>query len=226
MIVRRDKSRHSSFMAMLDFLFNLVLAFCTLVILLLLVVKTESSKPGVENKNEFILTVQWDDNTNDDVDTWVMDPLGRVISFKNREQPGMFLQRDDVGRANKMVQSQLGAETTIPSKENPTNIEVVNFTSWLPGQYNVNLHLYRPDLYRQGNISVRVKLIKVNPFSEPAVLTIEIPRAEAGKQITALNFHVDEKGQIKSITRLPIDFVYSDTSSSGGPDYNPTPQQR
>lgn len=206
MLVKQDRSRHSSFMAMLDFLFNLVLAFATLVILLLMVIKAESSSSGIENKNEFILTVQWDDGSNDDVDTWVMDPSGKIVSFQSRDVPGMLLQRDDLGRINKTIYD---TSTGKVASEILPNMEVVNFTSWKSGQYNVNLHLYKADISRDGDILVKVKLIKVNPFSEPASLEIRLPRSEVGKEVTALNFIVNDKGEITGTSQLPVMFVYS-----------------
>lgn len=208
-----DKSRHSSTIAFLDFVFNLVLAFVTLVILLLLIIKAESAKPTPENKNEFIITVQWDDGTNDDVDTWVRDPNGEIISFQRREVPGMHLQRDDVGRANKKVTTPDGLIV-----EDPRNIEIVNINKWIAGTYTVNLHLYRPhgmtiaELHANkpsnpGEIHVDVKLIKINPYGEAAKAKLVLDRAIIGQEKTAFNFTVDAEGKVTSVNNLPIEIV-------------------
>ncbi len=201
-----DNSRFGSTIGFLDFLFNLVLTFIVIAVLLLLIVRTESSKPAVESKNEFVITVQWNDGTNDDVDVWVQDPNGRVISYLNKEEPGMHLQRDDVGRANKKVKLPDGTE-----REEPTNIEVVNITSWVPGQYNVNLHLYRPDTSPQLSdvpLLVTVKLTKINPYYEAQpVTTVFHRRTQHGAEITALNFQVGQRGELLGITQLPVMFA-------------------
>lgn len=211
--MKLDKSRHSSTIAFLDFVFNLVLAFVMLVILLLFVVKAENAKPAPENKNEFIITVHWDDGTDDDVDTWVKDPTGKVISFQNKEVPGMHLQRDDIGRANKRVASADGIVV-----EEPKNMEVVNITSWIPGTYIVNLHLYRANRVNlaevlqgtavgEGEVTVEVKLMKVNPYGEAAKVQVKLDRAIFSQEKTAFSFTVNEKGEVTDVNSLPVSFV-------------------
>lgn len=211
--MKLDKSRHSSTIAFLDFVFNLVLAFVMLVVLLLLIIKAENAKPTPENKNEFIITARWDDGTDDDVDTWVKDPTGEVISFQRREVPGMHLQRDDVGRANKTVVTAEGV-----SVEEPKNMEVVNITNWIPGTYIVNLHLYRANKVNladavqgtavgEGEVTVEVKLIKVNPFGEAAKVQVKLNRSIFSQEKTAFSFTVNGKGEVTDVNTLPVSFV-------------------
>ena len=49
---------------------------------------------------EFLITVFWPDNLEDDVDIYVEDPAGNLVWFKSREPGLMHLDRDDLGKRN------------------------------------------------------------------------------------------------------------------------------
>lgn len=210
------REKHSSTIAFLDFLFNLVLGFVCLVILLLLQAKVNSAPPAPENKNEFVIQAQWDDFTNDDIDLWIQSPSGLSIGFRFKDAPGMHLTKDDVGRMNKRIPNLAGG----PAIENPTNVEVANISKFEAGRYNVNLHLYRTDIERftadkNSEITITVKVIKINPFKELPPVTVKIPRANGGAEITALNFTVDTLGEVTGTDDLPVKFVLQKATSIG-----------
>lgn len=202
----RDRSRYGSSIAFLDFLFNLVLTFVVIAILLLVIMKTETAKPSVENKSDFVVMIEWDNDTADDVDLWVKDPADQVVGFPNKEQPGMHLQRDDVGLLGEQV---LNVDNEL--KGELKNVEIVNITAWQKGTYSVNLHLYKSDKragHSTGEITVTIRVMKVNPFYELAPVTVKLDRtAHEGNELPILNFTVSDKGMIESADRLPIYFV-------------------
>lgn len=219
-----DKTRHGSTIAFLDFLFNLVLCFVSLVILLLIQVKQNADPPRPENKNEFVILVQWDDSTNDDVDTWLMDPSKKIIGFPNKEAPGMALERDDVGRKNKTITRPDGT-----TEEIKVNSETINITKWQPGTYHLNLHLYRPDLKvleQLGSqpVKVNIKIIKINPYSEVFSKDVLVERVIGGKEITVANIEIAEDGIVSKITANPIEFamnsIHSGVGSATGFNFN------
>lgn len=199
-----DSSRFGASIGFLDFLFNIVLTFMVIAVLLLFITRIEASKPSVETKNELIITVQWNDGTDDDIDLWIQDPGGKTIGFLNKEEPGMHLQRDDTGRANKRIIQTDGSEVEIP-----TNNEVVNISTLVPGQYNVNLHLFRADssLPKGTPLHATVKLVRINPYQEIGPFMIEFDRAKEGSEVTVLNFKAGVQGEPLVISHLPVSFV-------------------
>lgn len=125
----------------------------------------------------------------------------------------MHLQRDDVGRANKKVVTSDGITV-----EEPKNMEVVNITSWIPGTYIVNLHLYRANnvdpneavigsVGGEGEVTVEVKLIKVNPYREAARVQVKLDRAIFGHEKTAFSFTVNQQGEVTDVSTLPVTFI-------------------
>lgn len=202
----KDRSRYGSSIAFLDFLFNLVLTFVVITILLIVIMKKETSKPSIENKNEFVIIADWDDNTSDDVDVWLRDPSGRIVGFPLKEQPGAYLQRDDVGVLGEVLQLPDGSSTVVNR-----NTETINITAWQPGTYTVNIHFYKPDFkpeYAGTEVTVTVRVMKVNPFQELAPAVIKLNRSsDVGMEVTALNFTLDEKGNVQSVDRLQNTFV-------------------
>ena len=217
------RNRHSSTLAFLDFLFNLLLAFVCLVILLLMQVKaSESASKAPENKNEFIVQAIWDSGTDDDVDLWSLDPVGNVIGFKHREAPGMFLQRDDTGRTNKFTFGPDGEKI-----EELPNFEIVNITKVTAGRYVFNLHLYRPDLNLtlkdpESVITITVRVIKINPFQELPPVVVKLHRSQVGLETTAIGVTIDNKGNVESTDTLPTMFVLQavhDSIAGQGPNH-------
>jgi hypothetical protein len=213
-IIHHDSSRHSSTTGFLDLLFNILLGFVLMFIILLAIMKVETAKPGVEDKNKLIITITWDSGSQDDVDTWVRDPFGNIISYRQRETGTMYLQRDDLGQRNDRLTTPTGEQVG-----SDLNQEVVNIRHLLQGEYVVNLHLYgRGAVPADGPAHVTVQLIRVEPYKVIATSSLEL--AERGQEATAISFEVFENGEITtdSVTSKP--FIYSsalfNSSNSGG----------
>ena len=71
-----------------------------------------------------MVVVNWDRDSKLDVDIWVKDPLNNILSFTNKNVPGMHLERDDLGFQNDILNGKV---------INPGNQEVVHFTKLLQG---------------------------------------------------------------------------------------------
>ena len=71
---------------------------------LLLVVYTLIAPPrqptSVETLGEYAIEVTWPAARDDDVDTYVADPAGNVVSFTNHDVGLMHLDHDDLGRSS------------------------------------------------------------------------------------------------------------------------------
>eukprot|EP01031_Cornospumella_fuschlensis_P019097 gene19097-23395_t len=77
-------------------LFNLLIGFVFCFIVALLAMNPRATKAGdVPSKAEYMINVAWPDNSPDDIDTWVQDPGGNLVWFRQREAGLMYLDRDD-----------------------------------------------------------------------------------------------------------------------------------
>jgi hypothetical protein len=167
---------------------------------MMMIAKDEQKKAGdVEVHAEFIITVTWSAESPDDVDTYVEDPIGNIVCFNRREQGLMHLDRDDLGHKNDEVTTPDG---TIVYNENR---EVVTIRGYLPGEYIINVHMYRREAEYNKPLTIVIRADKINPFSQVAVQTLILNTT--GDERTAFRFYVNKDGTVKNINRLPKRFM-------------------
>ena len=77
-------SRYVSNVAFTDLLFNIVVGLAFLFLLAFILMNPIAKEKDVEEKSDFIIVLTWDDESGDDIDLWVRDPLGHILSFRNR----------------------------------------------------------------------------------------------------------------------------------------------
>ena len=182
-----------------DMLFNMLIAFVFCFIVALLAMNPKALKAGdIPAKAEFIITVSWPDMNPNDIDTWVQDPGGNVVWFRQREAGLMHLDRDDRGLANDVIVVN-GREVV-----NPLNQEVVTVRGIAPGEYTVNAHYY--DSKDGQPVEVSVSIVKVNPKAE-VVFYGTVTLARKGDEATAARFTVLPDGSVGSVNTLPKTLV-------------------
>ncbi len=176
-----------------DLLFNSLLAFTMLFIITILFLNPPAKQGIIDPKAEFIITVKWDDNSPNDVDTWVQDPKGNLVWYRKPESGLLHLDRDDRGMENDSIVVDGVAVV------NPLNQEVVTIRGIVPGQYIVNVQYYQVKVPRQANVEVRA--VKVNPKLEVVYygkLTLE----HKGEEKTAVRFTIDKQGKVQQVSTL------------------------
>jgi hypothetical protein len=183
-----DSKPSSNITVFLDLLFNFLLGFVMMFIILLAIIRVDAAKPAVEDKNEFIITMTWTEGEDNDVDLWIKGPTGKVVGFRQREGDGMFLQRDDLGNTNDFFIGTDGKLVIVP-----LNQEIINIRKIIPGTYVVNAHFFR-SRGKQPEVA-EFKLIKINPYSEVVTTKVELPAQ--GVELTAIVFEVLEDGTVR-----------------------------
>ena len=176
-----------------DLLFNALLIFTFLFLVTIMFLNPPAKTGTVELKAEYIVTVKWPDNVPDDVDTWVEDPDGRVIWFRNTEEGFMHLDRDDRGLANDML--EIDGRLVI----NPINQEIVTFRRMVPGEYVVNLHYYKSNTNQP--VTAEVSFARVNPVLE-ILYYGKVELNSAGDERTAVRFRMNPDGSIADINTM------------------------
>ncbi|MGI9218172.1 MAG: hypothetical protein ACR2JA_14380 [Hydrogenophaga sp.] len=182
-----------------DMLFNMLIAFVFCFVIAILAFNPNARKAGdVPAKAEFMVTVSWPDGNPNDVDTWVMEPGGKTLWFRQRDAGLLHLDRDDRGAKNSSVLVN-GREFSSPIRQ-----EIVTLRGIVPGEYVVNAHYY--DSGDQQPVDVSVTVVKINPQAEIVFTgTQQIPRK--GDERTLIRFTLDETGGVTDLNTNPKTIV-------------------
>jgi hypothetical protein len=178
-----------------DLLFNALLGFVVMFVLAFLLINPIAQTGAVDAKAEFLITLSWPDGRREDVDLYVEDPSGNLVWFRTREAGLMHLDRDDLGRSNDVIRVA-GREIV-----NPLNQEIVSIRGIQPGEYVVNLHLYRAEP-KPRTVPATVKVEKLNPKVE-VVFYGDVPLARPSQEHTAVRFTVRADGSVDAVNQLP-----------------------
>ena len=181
-----------------DLLFNALLGFTFLFLVAIMYMNPEEKTGIIDPKAEYILTVTWPDFSEDDIDTWVEDPEGRLVWFRNTEAGLLHLDRDDRGMINDTLRIE-GREV-----QNPLNQEVLTIRGVQQGEYVVNLHYYAS--LSEEPVPVNYRLVRVNPRLE-VLYYGETTLEKQGDEVTVLRFRIGHDGNISSLNRLPKSLV-------------------
>tara|TARA_B100001105_G_C22377670_1_gene438077 strand:- start:918 stop:1523 length:606 start_codon:yes stop_codon:yes gene_type:complete len=183
------KYKPNNFDPFTDLLFNVLLGFTFLFFITILFINPISKLGNVNLKAEYIISVDWKDNLPDDVDLWVEDPNGEIVSYLKKDAGWLHLDRDDQGIINDKV--------LINDKEviYPLNREVVTLRGIIPGEYIVNLYLYENK--SSLPVDVKVKIERINPTLKLVFFDDRVLPAK-DTEITVARFFLDELGNFIS----------------------------
>jgi len=199
----RQIRRFHNNLAFIDFLFVLLLAFISMLILALLLINPVTKQSEVERKAEYIIVLEWDKESTDDVDLWVQNPLKKHVAFKNKVVGLMHLDKDDLGSVNDTVVLPDGTKQVIL-----LNREVVTLRGWHEGEYIINIHMYNKRTTVPTNVTVQ--MIKINPyqilFEENVVLSTK------GEEITIRRVTLDRLGNIIDTNKDPSSIINNPTT--------------
>jgi len=199
----RQIRRFHSNLAFIDFLFVLLLAFISMLILALSLINPVTKQSEVERKAEYIIVLEWDKESTDDVDLWVQNPLKKHVAFKNKVVGLMHLDKDDLGSVNDTVVLPDGTKQVIL-----LNREVVTLRGWHEGEYIINIHMYNKRTTVPTNVTVQ--MIKINPyqilFEENVVLSTK------GEEITIRRVTLDRLGNIIDTNKDPSSIINNPTT--------------
>ncbi len=196
---RRRTSREPEVDPFYDMLFNMLIAFVFCFIVALLAMNPKALKAGdIPSKAEYIINVAWPDLNPNDIDTWVQDPAGNLVWFRQREAGLMFLDRDDRGDANDAIIVN-GQRIASPFRQ-----EVVTLRGIVPGEFTVNAQYYQS---RDGQpVDVTISIIKVNPRAQ-VVFHGQLRLSRQGDEATAARFTLLADGQVVNVNTLPKTLV-------------------
>lgn len=182
-----------------DMLFNMLIAFVFCFVIALLSFNPQAKKAGdVPAKAEFMITVSWPDENPNDLDTWVLEPGGKILWFRQRDVGMLHLDRDDRGDKNNSVVVN-GKTVTSAARQ-----EIVTLRGLVAGEYVVNAHYY--ESRNQLPVDATVTVVKINPQAE-IVFTGTQQIGAKGEERTLVRFSIDDKGQVLDVNTNPKPIV-------------------
>ena len=209
----RQIRRFHNNLAFVDFLFILLLAFISMLILALLLINPVTKKSEVERKAEYIIVLEWDNDSQDDVDLWVRNPLKKHVSFKNKVEGLMHLDKDDLGLINDTLVLPDGTRQVIL-----LNREVVSLRGWHEGEYVINVHMFNKRTTIPTNITVQ--MIKINPYK--ILFEEKVVMLKRGEEMTIRRITLGRLGDIIDTNKDPASIINDPTEYT---DSRVEPQQ-
>ena len=153
--------RYRSSFGFIDLLFNMLIGFVFLFMLAFLLINPVAKKETIKPKAEYFIELEWDGEKPFDLDIWVKDNMGHIVSFRRPDDALIHLERDDLGTVNDTYVDQNGK--TVYLKENR---EVVAIRTPEARSYLVTIHFYNSRKFPAPLTHATVKLLKVNPYKE------------------------------------------------------------
>lgn len=205
------KTNHKKFdfrTAYIDLLINLLTGTVVLFILTTLLIAPISKKTeGIKKNADYIISMEWPENIDCDIDMWVRDPLNNIVSYKITESGLMYYERDDMGQ-RRSIFDVAGKQIVI----DPDNKEYVTLRGTFPGEYIINVHVYSCKAANEEkslpinstvNIPVDVELTKVNP-DLVTIKKVRVTMTQVWQEQTAIRFILNDD---KNVVRLLSDYV-------------------
>ena len=183
-------NRYGSNLSFNDVLFNALLGFVVLFVLALLLINPITKKSDIPAKAEILITLEWDDMASDDIDIWVQGPTGVPISFQNKTNGVMHLDRDDLGKSSDYM--WIDGERIVIR----LNREVVSMRGIAPGDHYINIHVYSKNS-QTAPTKYTLTLLDVNPYREVYVMQGELTKR--GEIVRLPGFTLDEEGVVTDV---------------------------
>lgn len=166
--------------ALVDYLSTVV--FVILVVVFLIAAKKpETPKETARTAGNISVAVFWQDDIDADVDTWLRSPDGDTVSFHHKSGTIWSLLRDDLGRVSDIT---------------PRNFENAYSRGLLPGEYTVNVNLYRNPA--GGSIEVQAELRIQRDLNSGSSVTFPMRATldRTGDETTLFRFSIDNDGNL------------------------------
>lgn len=195
-----------------DLLYNILLVFVFLFVVALSLIAPVKKEANITTKAEYIITLTWTEDSIDDIDMWLRDPLGYILFFRDQEKGFMHLDKDDLGSANDTIKMPDGTEVVIN-----INQEIVTIRGFIPGEWVLNIHMFRK--WHDKPSEVKVKVEKLNP-SVKTVIYKEYSMYTAWEEITVARFTMTANGEIIDMDDLPMSLIEGILYDSDSADFS------
>ena len=209
--MKRTYYNNTSF---LDILFNFLLATVILLVIAVSFIITEQNKADIKVNAEFVITLEWDHDQDNDIDVWIEDPDGSLLWYRDQKVGVMHGDRDDKGWSDDIY---------INGEIIKINQEIITFRGIIEGEWIINIHFYRIGIRprdKEGS-TIKISLIKLNPKAT-IIFKKEYRMETYWEQITVARFHMTSAGTILELTDGPFKDLIEDRANPSTATTEPT----
>ena len=209
-----SKKSYGSAIGFLDLLFNCLIVFVFMFVVAFAQIEPDK-KDVVKPKAEYVITLTWERADSSDIDIWIQDPAGNLISFKDKILGLTHLDRDDLGKAGDVYKLPDGRVISYDY-----NQEIVTIRGFIPGEWIINLHVYNKKNTWDSKAVIRID--KINPsvvtvFNETTILK------KHWEEVTVLRFTMKMNGDMVGLNKLPISLIEKTRNMGFREAHEPTP---
>ena len=186
-----SRQRYKTSFGFIDLLMNLLVGFAFMFILAFMLINPVAKKHEFDPKAEYLIIMTWNSESNSDIDIWIKDNLGHTISFRQKDQAMINLDRDDLGLVNDRYRNAQGELI-----ERNYNREVIIKRTKEPRRTLVTVHYYSSRGKENDNAieEIKIELLQLNPWN---LLQTKIVVLEAqGQEIHIFEFNVDDNENV------------------------------
>lgn len=195
-----NKQKFKSNTAFTDMLFLMLSGVTVLWVLSFILINPISKTQDVESHAKYLLTMDWADESKDDIDMWLRNPDGTIIYYGRKDHGGATLERDDLGISSDCV---MDTETGEPRCVE-LNREVIAISNPQVGEYQLQFRVYNKfHQYADGN-PVRMELIEVNPYK--ILFSKKYTYERVKQRVSVIRFTIGSDGKIESYNEVESDF--------------------
>ena len=171
----RNNPKYSSSFGFIDLLFNLLVGFVFLFFIAYLLINPIAKQGVITPPDKILINATWEDKSNADIDLWMEDPEGNVMSFQNKVIPGAHLEKDDLGESNDAIWVNGKRVVSL------INSETIHIQGLIPGDYYITVHAY--NLRNEGAKEVDINLKTLDPYRNKANRRITLTQSGQEKCI-------------------------------------------
>jgi hypothetical protein len=193
------KKNYGDDKAFLDLLLNCLVGFVFLFMLAFIQIEPDANDAQVKTKAEYVITLTWPANDSSDVDLWLQDPAGNLISFKQKSAGFTVLDRDDLGGSGDTFRLPDGRIIRYEY-----NQEIMTIRGFIPGEWTITVHLYNKKIKDPTIATVRID--KLNP----KVITVFNEKIELDRhwtETTVTRFTMASDGKMLDVHNTPVSLI-------------------
>jgi hypothetical protein len=144
--------------------------------------------------------VRWPPKRDDDIDTYVEDAAGNVVSYSNPDVALMHLEHDDLGLASDQKETNRGVAVVRDNRER------VILRGVIPGEVTANIHAYHQT--SRGPLPVMVMLYRLRG-ADRKLLERRLTVTADAQEATEFRFTLDRRGELAGHNTLSKPLLYT-----------------
>lgn len=199
--ITTKRHKDNNLVGALDLYLSIALTFAVMMILAMTMMNPPPKKADSVRKAEFIVEMEWQDQSRDDVDIWIRDPMGNTLYYNDRQQEAMHLDKDDRGVDTDTITDEYGV-----SHVTWINREVATLRGVVPGKFTINVHMYAK--HEAEAAIVKVLVTKLNPYRK--IIEREIKLVYHNQEDTVVSFTINPDGTVGDISTSFEPFAFRD----------------